>query len=103
MLNRIVIGNKMAVGIGLISYPLYLWHWPLLVFARIYKSTPNTDLERIWVIAIAFALAWLTYSFVEKPIRLKRRSVAGILLASMASIAGIVVFPALGVMFLAAT
>ena len=54
---------------GLISYPLYLWHWPLLSFARILSSSvPELEI-RIGVVAISILLSWLTYRFVEKPIR----------------------------------
>jgi peptidoglycan/LPS O-acetylase OafA/YrhL len=99
LFNRTVLGNRTAVNIGLISYPLYLWHWPLLVFLQIYRSgVPLTNLQRVLVLALSFALAWLTYKFVEKPIRFgKRRGVAG-LVTSMAAIAGVVTFPALGYM-----
>ena len=39
--NRRVLSNRLLVGIGLMSYPLYLWHWPLLSFARITKATAS--------------------------------------------------------------
>jgi peptidoglycan/LPS O-acetylase OafA/YrhL len=99
LFNRTILGNRAAVNIGLISYPLYLWHWPLLVFTQIYRSgIPLTNLQRVLALALSFALAWLTYKFVEKPIRFgTRRAVAG-LATSMALIAGAVVFPALGYM-----
>jgi peptidoglycan/LPS O-acetylase OafA/YrhL len=99
LFNRMVLGNRAAVNIGLVSYPLYLWHWPLLVFAQLYRSgVPLTDLQKLLILALGFALSWLTYRFVEKPIRFgKRRVVAG-LVTSMASFACIVTFPALGYM-----
>jgi peptidoglycan/LPS O-acetylase OafA/YrhL len=68
--NRIILSNKVAVWFGLISFPLYLWHWPLLSFARIVESgTPDTTIRAAAVI-LSVALAWLTYKFVERPIRL---------------------------------
>jgi hypothetical protein len=57
------------VWIGLISFPLYLWHWPLLSFARIiYSQTPPIDI-RLFLLGLSIALAWLTYQLIEKPIR----------------------------------
>jgi hypothetical protein len=99
LFNRAILGNRAAVNVGLISYPLYLWHWPLLVFTQLYRSgVPLTNLQRLLILALSFALAWLTYKFVEKPIRFgKRRVVAG-LATSMALIACVVAFPALGYM-----
>jgi peptidoglycan/LPS O-acetylase OafA/YrhL len=55
------------VSIGRISYPLYLWHWPLLVLAEAFKFSTLTELERLLVVAVSFALAALTYEWVEKP------------------------------------
>lgn len=52
------------VYIGLISYPLYLWHWPLLSFAH-YLHFENAPI----VLLASFGLAVLTYELVEKPIR----------------------------------
>jgi len=53
----------------LISYPLYLWHWPLLSFARILEGEEVSWGIRIAAIAASFLLAWLTYRLVERPIR----------------------------------
>ena len=72
--NRILLSKRIFVWIGLISFPLYLWHWPLLSFARIIegKSLP-VDL-RISLVLLAIVLSWLTYELVEKKIRLKSKS-----------------------------
>jgi peptidoglycan/LPS O-acetylase OafA/YrhL len=68
-INKKILSNKLLVYIGLISYPLYLWHWPLFSFANIIKSgEPTTDLKLL-LIVVSFVLAWLTYEFVEKKIR----------------------------------
>jgi peptidoglycan/LPS O-acetylase OafA/YrhL len=99
LFNRAILGNRVAVNIGLISYPLYLWHWPLLVFGQLYRSgVPLTDLQKLLILALSFALAWLTYKFVEKPIRFGRRHAVAGLVTSMALIACVVTFPALGYM-----
>jgi peptidoglycan/LPS O-acetylase OafA/YrhL len=68
-LNRFVLSNKVMVWFGLISYPLYLWHWPLLSFATITGASPPPPLERLAIVGLSVALAWLTYIFVERPIR----------------------------------
>lgn len=68
-LNRTVLSHPALVSIGLISYPLYLWHWPLLAFARMQEG-PNLSLSlRFALVGLAFVLAWLTYQWLEKPIR----------------------------------
>lgn len=66
--NRKILANRALVFIGLISYPLYLWYWPLLVAAN--RLFPNDQImNRIGVVACSFVLAWLTYRFVERPLR----------------------------------
>jgi len=67
--NRIVLSNRMTVWFGLISFPLYLWHWPLLSFARIVETSEPSINIRIVAIGLTVVLAWLTYRLVEKPIR----------------------------------
>ena len=68
-LNRLVLNYRPLVYVGLISYPLYLWHWPILTFARHVQFKEPTNLTKAAYIALAFALAHLTYQYVEKPIR----------------------------------
>jgi hypothetical protein len=53
----------------LISYPLYLWHWPLLAFFGIIKFAPLTLTERELILLASALLAWLTYRLVEVPFR----------------------------------
>jgi peptidoglycan/LPS O-acetylase OafA/YrhL len=68
-LNRRVLALRPLVAIGLISYPLYLWHWPLLSFAHIFDTATPSLLTRTVLAVLAFPLATATYFFVEKPIR----------------------------------
>ncbi|MDR2852050.1 MAG: acyltransferase [Burkholderiaceae bacterium] len=68
-LNRVLLAWRPMVWVGLISYPLYLWHWPLLAFARLLANDIPSRNVRIGVVIAAFALAWLTYRFVEKKLR----------------------------------
>jgi len=68
-LNRVFLSNRVLVGIGVISYPLYLWHWPLLSFARIMEGgTPSIGM-RLVAVSLASLFAWATYLYIEKPLR----------------------------------
>jgi len=67
--NRTILSNKVAVWFGLISYPLYLWHWPILSFARIIESEVPSRNIRIAAVVLSIVLAWLTYKLVERPLR----------------------------------
>jgi peptidoglycan/LPS O-acetylase OafA/YrhL len=68
-INDRLLGTRILVAIGLISYPLYLWHWPLLSFVRIIESqNPSAEAAALAILA-SFVLASLTYFLVEKPIR----------------------------------
>jgi peptidoglycan/LPS O-acetylase OafA/YrhL len=71
-LNRSVLASRPMVWIGLISYPLYLWHWPLLVFFALIKFSPLTLLERGLILLLSVLLAWATYRYIEKPLRFGR-------------------------------
>jgi peptidoglycan/LPS O-acetylase OafA/YrhL len=74
--NRHLLSNRVAIWFGLISYPLYLWHWPLLSFAHIVESgTPSTYLQ-IAAVAASILLAWLSYRLIERPVRLGKNGTA---------------------------
>ena len=59
---------KPMVGIGLISYSLYLWHFPIFAFGRIDASDPSTSDKLSWI-ALALSLSILSYFIIEKPFR----------------------------------
>jgi peptidoglycan/LPS O-acetylase OafA/YrhL len=67
--NRAILSSRPAVFIGKISYPWYLWHWPLLVFDR---ATP-WGVPQIWVdagaVIASLGLAFATYRFIERRVR----------------------------------
>jgi peptidoglycan/LPS O-acetylase OafA/YrhL len=60
---------RLFVGIGLISYSLYLWHYPLLVFSRHFFDKKPEQGVLYGLLATIFRLAWLTWKFVEGPAR----------------------------------
>ena len=68
-INRHVLSNRVMVAIGLISYPLYLWHWPLLSFLNMLQPDGPERSSKLAAVALAFALATATYLLIEKPVR----------------------------------
>ncbi|TAJ85075.1 MAG: acyltransferase [Reyranella sp.] len=67
--NRHLLASRPMVWVGKISYPLYLWHWPLFAYAWLaYGAKPPVEV-RFALLAVSVLLAWLTYVLVEKPIR----------------------------------
>lgn len=68
-INRKILATRMMVSIGLISYSLYLWHWPILAFPRILHGGEPGFLARIAEVLISFVLAWATWRYIENPIR----------------------------------
>jgi peptidoglycan/LPS O-acetylase OafA/YrhL len=67
--NRHVLGSQPFVYIGRISYPLYLWHWPLLSLAFLVTDGELTPQLRCGLLVLAMLLAGLTERFVERPFR----------------------------------
>jgi len=72
-INRHLLANRAMVYVGLISYPLYLWHWPLLSYARIVQGGEPPAALRWGLLAASVLLSVLTYELVEKKIRFARR------------------------------
>lgn len=86
--NRIIFMNPIAVWFGLISYPLYLWHWPVLSFLQIIEGESIDWSARVGAILLSITLAWLTFNYLEIPIRSAshRALKSGLLLLGVLSI-----------------
>jgi peptidoglycan/LPS O-acetylase OafA/YrhL len=69
-INRKILSSRAFVAVGLISYPLYLWHWPLLTLVRNALLDGGSATVRLALLLVSLILAWITYQFVEKPFRL---------------------------------
>ena len=57
------------VWTGLISYSLYLWHWPALVFARYVAPQKLSSLQSMCVVLLSAVMAWVSYKWIELPVR----------------------------------
>jgi peptidoglycan/LPS O-acetylase OafA/YrhL len=75
LVNRTLLSWRPMVWVGLISYPLYLWHWPLISYLHL-QGIESSVGARAAAVASAFVLAAATYLFVEKPLRFGPRAVA---------------------------
>ena len=86
-----VLSTRPMVYIGRRSYSLYLWHWPLLAFARVILGHWPSAVATLGIIAATFALAALTYRAVEQPVRSGPRGAHAVvpLLAGSLAIAGL--------------
>lgn len=85
-----------VVAVGLVSYGTYLWHWPLLAFARIlWIETPPLGL-RLGLMGLALGLGWASWRLIEQPFRNKGRAwpaggslrAAGLALVALAGLGG---------------
>ena len=63
--------------IGRISYSLYLWHWPILVFAQIYLARVLHSGETYWALSLTLLVAYLSWRYVEEPFRTMRVAALG--------------------------
>ena len=66
-LNKKILSHRYLVFVGLISYPLYLWHWPILSFGSIITGDDLSIFARCAIIAISFFLAIYSYYCLELP------------------------------------
>jgi peptidoglycan/LPS O-acetylase OafA/YrhL len=89
-LNARLLSQRGVAYVGLISFPLYLWHWPLLTFARILEGGKLSVLARNSAVLLAIILAISTYHFLEKPLRASRkgRGLKAIILTALLAICG---------------
>lgn len=82
-----ILSSRLFVGIGLISYSLYLWHYPIFAFGRIIDPNPSLAFKLLWI-ALTFALSIGTYYLIEGPFRNRQRMSVGLLVASTLIFAG---------------
>jgi peptidoglycan/LPS O-acetylase OafA/YrhL len=89
--SRNLLSRTPMVWIGLISYPLYLWHWPLLSFARIIENGHENRFLLGSALVLSFVLAFLTYKLIEFPIRARAsgRGTRAILLVGLLALVGV--------------
>jgi peptidoglycan/LPS O-acetylase OafA/YrhL len=86
--NRCVLAHRIPVYIGLISYPLYLWHFPLLYFLR---TTLFEDLDHppatyvAGAVAVSVMLAILTFALVELPLRRSKTNLTSLRASSLSA------------------
>ncbi|GAA4642845.1 acyltransferase family protein [Pontixanthobacter gangjinensis] len=64
-----LLAMRAPVAIGLISYSLYLWHWPLIVLTEYAQDEKLSEVQSIVIVSLSFAIAWLSWRFIEGPFR----------------------------------
>ena len=84
--------QKIFVQIGLISYSLYLWHYPVFAFSRITDFSQGDIIKKISLIFLIFVLSILTYKFIEKPSRNRKNNFKRILFILISSAILVIIF-----------
>jgi peptidoglycan/LPS O-acetylase OafA/YrhL len=90
-LNRAVLSLPAFVTVGLLSYTVYLWHWPVLAFARLLNGRELPDYSvRFGLVLLAFALSAVSFYAFELPVRRKKATgrLVAVLSAVMLALAG---------------
>jgi len=72
-----VLSWKPVVFVGLISYSLYLWHWPVLCFVKYWKFGQFHLIEKLLLVSVAILLAIISWIAIERPFRRKKQTVDG--------------------------
>ncbi|GHA08903.1 hypothetical protein GCM10008090_18500 [Arenicella chitinivorans] len=89
------LGNKMLVGIGLISYSAYLWHFPIFAFSRLADGDPSRLDKLLWI-ALTFILSILSYFVIETPFRsrqqIRSRTMWWVMLVAVAMVSALMCY-----------
>ena len=86
-----ILSTKLFVGIGLISYSLYLWHYPIFAFDRVTEFTQGSLFNQLLLGTIIVILSTLSYYFIERPFRNKHYKFKTILSLILISISILVI------------
>ena len=87
-----VLSTKLFVGIGLISYSLYLWHYPIFAFARVYQFLQVDVINKTVMVLVILTLSIISYFFIEKPFRNRKNNFFKILIILFISILILFIF-----------
>lgn len=68
-IKNTLLNNRLMIFLGLISYPLYLWHWQIIIFISIVDGGEPSNRIKIFIIFISLLLAWLSYRYKELPFK----------------------------------
>ena len=90
--NKHLLSLRPMIWIGLISYPLYLWHWPMLVFPKIITGQELSLSHKLLAVAASIAAATMTYAFIEKKVKAYNPRKAAKLLIGLMLITGLLGF-----------
>jgi len=88
------------VAIGLISYSLYLWHWPFITFSKYMMFKPLSSYDKAWIIVLSLALSFGTWRYVEQPFRYnsgyfrsrKKIFICALFTMSMTVVTGLIIY-----------
>ncbi len=87
-----ILSTKLFVGVGLISYSLYLWHYPIFAFARITNIIDANNLNKLYLATSLLTLSILSYYLIERPFRNKNFYFKKILITLLISILILLIF-----------
>ena len=87
-----ILSTKLFVGIGLISYSLYLWHYPIFAFARVTEFTQVSLFKKLLLGIIILLLSIFSYYFVERPTRNKGNKFKVVISLIIIAISVLVIF-----------
>lgn len=73
LINKYLLGNPLMAYVGRISYPFYLWHWPLLSFGYIIMGEKPPATTKMLLVGASLLLAVLTYHLIERPVQRQQR------------------------------
>jgi peptidoglycan/LPS O-acetylase OafA/YrhL len=94
--ERTIVGDLLSlrplVFVGLISYSLYLWHWPLLAYSKYFALAPLTPLNRAVLMALGFVFAILSWKYIETPFRTRKLGASRKAMFTYAGVGLVVVF-----------